>query len=445
MVRDAKLATLWMLALSATSAVHAGEGFGGLGGKTIVTLTRKNPPVVMLPATTVGVQPNVTSERALSERLATLVETQLLAGDKRLSAGGSAAQVLIRVGVLESAGTREWQSRTYTVTKRGGAQATVVKRELVVHHKLTATYSAIHSGTRASIDSTSITLPYAATFDEGHGAPQLDEMASEALDQAASRIVGRLTFTRDALQVLLPEGSLNSLKGLAQAGAWSRYLEALEGLPARSQPRDDAYRQFALGIAHEALAYAAEDPQVALNYLEQAALLYDKAITMKPDEKYFLKGYSGDWLTGVARRSGLARGAPAEAAAPLARVQESIARYQKIKDLNETLTNSAAKAAEAPTDAKRERANGLDDTSVAALDNQAVLRMVKAGLAEDVITTAIRTSARNDFDVSSTGLITLSEGGVAAALLREMQAAARRAATRQGRGALKATSNRPPQ
>jgi hypothetical protein len=316
-----------------------------------------------------------------------------------------------------------------------------------VRHKLTATYAALHANSGASIDSASITLPYEASFDEGHDAPQLEQLASDALDKAANRIVARLTFTRDAMQVLLPEGSLDALKSLAQAGAWNKYLEALEALPPRPKPRDESYRQFALGIAHEALAYAAEDPQIALNYLEQAALLYDKAISMKPDEQYFLKGFSGDWLTSLVQSSGLVQHATTQAAPPLARVQESIARYQKIKELAEAQTASAAASA---TAAPTEHSKGLAGPPSAAppaphLDNQAVLRMVKAGIAEDVITTAIRSSARTAFDVSSAGLIALSEGGVATGVLREMQAAAGQRAARRRSAAAKGTPGSPRQ
>lgn len=431
MTRVGACTALLILMTCSASPTHAGEGFGGLGGKTIVTLMRTSPPIVLLPATTIKVHPEPAHERALAERLAALVEVQLLAGDKRLSAAGPAAQVLIRVSVLESHGSREWQTSTYTVEKRGGGQATVVKRTLAVQYKLAATYSAsdVHSG--SSIDSASITLPYRASFDEGQDAPQIDQLASDALDQAAHQIVARLTFTRDPLQVLIPEGSLSPIKGLARAGAWNKYLEALEALPPRPKPADDAYRQFALGIAHEALAYSAEDAQIALNYLEQAALQYDKAVTMKPDEKYFLGGFSGSWLTGLVKKTGLVRVPTPDAAPPLTRVQESIARYQRVKELRAAATASPASPETRADGSKTLQEPRVPTAPVAQFDNLAVIRMVKAGIADDVILTAIRSSPRTAFDVSSAGLIQLSEGGVATALLREMQATAKPRSTRR--------------
>ena len=58
------------------------------------------------------------------------------------------------------------------------------------------------------------------------------------------------------------------------------------------------------------------------------------------------------------------------------------------------------------------------------MDNAAVIDMVQAGIADDVILTAINSAPEANFDVSSTGLIQLAKGGVKAPLLKQVQAVA---------------------
>jgi hypothetical protein len=57
------------------------------------------------------------------------------------------------------------------------------------------------------------------------------------------------------------------------------------------------------------------------------------------------------------------------------------------------------------------------------MTNEDVIKMAKAGIAEDVIITAIRQAARRNFDLSANGLIELKLGKVPDAIVRAMQAA----------------------
>jgi hypothetical protein len=58
----------------------------------------------------------------------------------------------------------------------------------------------------------------------------------------------------------------------------------------------------------------------------------------------------------------------------------------------------------------------------AAMTNQDVIRMAHAGLAEDVIITAMRQASRRDFDLSADGLIELKQAKVPDPIVRAMQA-----------------------
>jgi hypothetical protein len=60
--------------------------------------------------------------------------------------------------------------------------------------------------------------------------------------------------------------------------------------------------------------------------------------------------------------------------------------------------------------------------AAAPMTNDDVIKMAKAGLAEDVIITAIRQAPRRNFDLTATGLIELKLGKVPDAIVRAMQA-----------------------
>ena len=60
------------------------------------------------------------------------------------------------------------------------------------------------------------------------------------------------------------------------------------------------------------------------------------------------------------------------------------------------------------------------------MTNEDVIKMSKAGLAEDVIITAIRQAPKRNFDLTASGLIELKLGKVPDAIVRAMQALERR-------------------
>jgi hypothetical protein len=91
----------------------------------------------------------------------------------------------------------------------------------------------------------------------------------------------------------------------AEAGLWTRALEAWETLPPLPRPVDDSYRLYDVGVAYEALAYAAPDIAQATKYLDEAAINYGKAIDANPGEHYFLE--------------------------PQKRIETALAHYEKLK------------------------------------------------------------------------------------------------------------------
>jgi hypothetical protein len=162
-----------------------------------------------------------------------------------------------------------------------------------------------------------------------------------------------------------------------------------------SKPVDDAYRLYDIGVAYEALAYAAEDEQSAMKFLDEAAINYGKAIDAKPAEKYFLE--------------------------PQKRIETAIAHYKELEEQKHSkFVAESASAPKAPASTKTSAAKGLT--------NEQVIAMVKSGMEDETVIQAIRTAKTSNFDLSSGGQQQLTSNGVSTQVVVAMKARAARKA-----------------
>jgi hypothetical protein len=205
--------------------------------------------------------------------------------------------------------------------------------------------------------------------------------------------------------VLLPKGSMEKIIGLADAGLWTKYLDALQKMTPLAKPTDEAYRQYALGVAYEALGYGAEDSDTTLKYLEQASVHYNNAVDTHPKESYFTKSYDALFTSKSAE-------------APLTRVQSALVQYQRMKEFTEA---TASRSAGAMTGSKGDLGTAVDEDT---LSNASVIDMLRAGLSEDVIFTSIDSAKTTSFDVTPKGLIQLAEAKASKKLIQRIQAVA---------------------
>lgn len=392
----------------------AREGFGTFS-KTTATLYRVEPPAVFLAGTRIGVK--VTSaeprDKPLAERLRSQLESELLSRDPRLTSAPNNPQTLIEVEILQNDSSTREEVREMTELKQVGRDAKgkavydnvpVNVRFTIIHCALSLAYKVSDTDKEASLDADSIQVPVEREYREGQTVPPLFALQSESLGQVIERIARRLTPTKEKVGVLLPRGSLEDLATLAQAGQWNRYLEALEGRNPSAEANAEAYRQYALGTAYEALGYAADDPGVTLKYLEQADSYYNKAIDANPGEKFFTKAYDAIFSS-------------KQATAPLERVRTALVAYRRIKDFQESSASLQATPAGASSNAKSLGAPAAPKS----IGNADVIRMVKAGLPDDVIVTAIAAAPAQAFDVSPSGLIDLSQAQVSKHLIAHIQ------------------------
>jgi hypothetical protein len=247
---------------------------------------------------------------------------------------------------------------------------------------------------------------FSKDFQDGNGAPDTASLENSALQTVVGDLTSRLVPTREVVGVLLPRGSLEAAGAFADAGLWSKYHDALDKLPPLKNPVDESYRQYALGVAYEALGYDAEDDDTTLKYLEEASVHYNNAVDANPKESYFTKPYQSVIFSSRA------------AEAPIARVSAALVQYQRLKQFNDEISPTAV-ASNGSKDALS-RTAATDD----AVTNQSVIDMLRAGLAEDVVLTAIDSAAHTAFDVSPKGLIQLADAKASKRLIQRIQTAA---------------------
>lgn len=411
-------------------SLHA-QSFGA--SKTKVTLQRKLPALAHLNGTTFKVRASGhDAQRDLAHDLEALLETELLKDDPHLRQDESNPTTIITCEITEFAHPQPTVTTrpSLAVTKNAPKTATYTR----ITGNLTVAFQAKTAGGQM-LTSDNVTAKYDEEFDSSgnsssHGVkgavtdtwkrlkggasseelnPPTDaELQSKLITDAVHQIAEHLVNTNEVLEVYLARGKgpLDEGDKSAEAGLWQRALETFETAPPSPKPDEDAYRLYDIGVAYEALAYAAEDEKTATRFLDESAISYGKAIDAKPGEKYFLE--------------------------PQKRIETALAHYKEIEDEKHRRElaeeeEKRAKAAPAPEQAKEAPpANAHARPAAKGMTNSQVLAMVKSGMDEDTIAQAIRASRATSFDLSAAALQDLTKGGASPQVLAAMKARATR-------------------
>lgn len=405
--------------LSAVSPASAKEGFGRFTKKA-TPLTRVTPPAVFLMGNRFNIKSGAqdSGQNALAQRLRSQLESELISRDSRLTVDRERPEVVVEVDILQNDLGERWEDREVLQRYQAGTDEkgkavyktrTVTVKYKVLTYSFSASFKVLDATRGGSLAADTVPHNFKGSFAEGEGAPETFTLESSAVNVVVDRIARRITPSREVINVLLPKGSLENLVNLADAGQWSRYLEAMETMPAFPAVNDESYRQYALGVANEAMGYAADTAEMTLKYLEQASLYYNKAIGTNPAEKYFMKSYDSLFSEKTAPP-------------PLDRVKESIVNYRRILDFRNNY--------EAHLQAQTQEAQGAKGAGGSqAMDNGAVIRMVRAGLEKDIILKAISDSPKPVFDTTPQGLIELAEAKVDKAIILRIQEVVKKAGT----------------
>jgi hypothetical protein len=383
------------LALSA----YGREGFGFT--KKGVEIQKTIPPGINVQATRVNVAVDTENTRVTdkAQTLRTYTEEAILAGDKRLQASSPAdVTVTIKLDRFDTEKRRE-SKVDYDYVKSKD------KNGKTVYNKVPKTTE--YTISRGEIEGTyKITDAKGRLLESGdvdrkfeqkneYVVPTDVEMQEDLLRGAARKIAARIVPTKQKMNTLLPKGSFEQLIPLAESGAWDRYLQGVESVRPLNDRAADAYRQYALGVAKEAAAYGTGDPKQALELLRAAAGHYRTAAADNPNERLFSEAYSSLFSA---------------AAAPVARAEASVKAYEAWTS-GPTAPMASSVMASSTKSASR----------AAAMQNQKVIDMAKAGLPDENIILAIESADTLDFDTSPDGLIALSKAGVSKNVITHMQ------------------------
>ena len=302
----------------ATARHGDSQGFGMT--KASVKLHRKLPALFLLKGTELSVKVKSTAANtsSIAQALGPLVETMLQQSDKRVIIENAKPQTLIECNITNYVPPQiqKLTRGTAVPTKKGTQQPqpyTKVTGDLVVAYrakdvrtgraldaavlesKINQDYEQSGQKTKSLKDTfggglASFGHSITGSHQEEDAVPATSEAVTDRMvRQIAADLAKRIVTTDELVSVMLARGKLEPAAKLAESGLWPRMLDNLEGIPPFPKQTDEAYRLYDIGVAYEAMGYAAPDPAQGLKMFEQAAINYGKAIENDPQEKYFLE------------------------------------------------------------------------------------------------------------------------------------------------------------
>ncbi len=416
---DKAKAGMLLFLLVGTTAIFCGpmraQNFGGFQRKQIV-LVRKLPPTGHIDGSTFAVNVAGGVGGDVLVDLKTTLESLIVSNDTRLRSVTPAEHPDAVINVQVTAFS-EAQQNTQQQGLSFGKKPAPTQPMTHVTGMLTATFNAQDVRANRSIDANMVKANYDQQFllpppaasgkpswssvlgshiptpvagknqgaGEGDQPPTPVELKAWLIKSAAMQIASHLVNTSEQVNVLLAVGGgLDDDDKLMEQKLWTRALEGLETMTPFSQPDQDAYRLYDLGVVNEALGYQADDVVKAQKFLQEASIDYGKAIDAKPAEKYFLQ--------------------------PQTRIDTALAHYKTLQGQAAAMAQSASAAAAPAAD---------------ALTNADVISMVAAKLDEGNIIDTIQHSSAVKFDLSAKGQIDLAKGNVNGRIIAAMKTKAR--------------------
>ena len=301
------LAVVGLLCLG--TYVAASPGFGTLRKKTL-ELNIRQPARVRLANTSIafrGSASNPEYGHVVASLLATL-GTELVANEKTLIEKDKPADATWVLGVMV---TGYSMSPPRQHTEGSGNTAMTYTRwngSLNVAYQVIDHFGRVHDA--GNVSSTyDKEFPSSAMGSSGGRAtswiPMLGKKGSSSKERIPStvedvkqdlikdvvvQIAAKLGNTTQAVEVQVATGDTNLDRAaeFMTQHLWSRAVDELEKTPAFPKPDQEAYRQYDLGLAYEAISYSSSSADDQKENIYKAAEYYDKALEMNSKEKYFV-------------------------------------------------------------------------------------------------------------------------------------------------------------
>jgi hypothetical protein len=383
------------LATALCGAPLAAQGWGMR--RMEVSLTRKIPSAVSLTGIT-KVRLEAKSQGQVPPQVADIFRSRLQAEmfkDSRLVDERTSPDLVVEGAITGfSLGTKNVQRSTFDpVAKRNN-----VYYDHLVSGQVSVSYRAIGARDKKALDSGNFRFgfeqeflpngdPYREWFRKGKNEvfkklPGNDEAYQFLVDGIVREVTKRLVPVDETISVPMARGKLEPASKLGQAARWGAMLEAVEKMPAFPSAEDEAFRQYSIALANEALAYQETDRGRIEEMLAKAALGYKKALQGKPGEEVFEQAQNR-----MASYSG-----PAETAAPTATTGDALDR-------------SAAAAPAQP----------------GSLTNADLIRFAQEKFSDDFILEAVTAAEHPAFDLSTDSLIELKRAGVSERVIKALR------------------------
>lgn len=396
------------------------------GRKAVIEV--RTPPAVYLPGPTFRIQ--VTLLKPVTPRVPELlqqtIEQTLLRNDPRLRVSATAANTLIECTITDLAVSPAVENRTKLEYRKTGETTvtdptTGMTRTEDQYSYVNVPYRALvfegRMGVKCEVTdlATGIVL-YSDKFDAiytdarevglGSGAQSVDDLNYAYLklaDNAAGLILAQLSPRSFSEVFELPSGKLKDASKLLESGLWSEALAFLSSMPSFKDPKDDAYRIYGIGIAHEALAYKALDQVEKKRQLELAVENYRKATELKHTEDIFwppkYRAESVLWQT---------KGLVAQ-----------IELFEEMRMAGSKLATAPDRIAAGNTDLFRQARSRIQSARM-VINNQTVVDWVKSGRSSDYIAASIKHAPKTQFDLSDAEVLKLRREGVNKSVLKAM-------------------------
>ena len=433
-----------LLLLLAVGPQSPAQHYGfGLMGRTTVTLHRRLAPDYNLHDTSFRIK---VEGRGDPQRLATILQGEILRYGTNLQWNDKTPAV--EIDCIITSFTPPVVQITGQAPAAGKLKLSLGQSNVQQVHlsgAITASYRALNAngtGLVAGQDTARVEGTYNVTADGKHfyktqsagdllkvfgrssgtePIPTQEELVQQIEAEEARLVASHLVAETQTISVLLAGGgALDQANKRAEAGQWAPYLEMLEAIPPLGKPEDEAYRRYDVGVANEALAYAAEDVSSARKFLEVASTAYGKALEEKPGEKNLLEPQNRI-QTAIEHYAAIAKQTDERA--------RMLAQFKQQQQSVQGQGAGTGQVQQASMSDVRPASGGSDGAAPGAsaakpagevMTNDSVMKLVSAKFSEHMIVNKIQSSSRAQFDTSVDAMVKLKHSGVSDTIIQAM-------------------------
>jgi hypothetical protein len=383
---------------------------------------------VYVPGPLVKVQ--VISPSSVSPKITELIQRALQEGlienDPRLKLATSNPDTLISCTVLDHAVGSDVANRTrleYRITgqKTVHDSTTGMSRTEDEYGHVNVPYRALVLEGRMTVEcevsdiKTGIVLymdRFDAAYNEvlrdvvgGSTPPSVDDLNNVYLrlaEKAAALVVAQLSPRSSSEIARLPTGKMKAVSKLLEKDQWNEALALLGTVAPYKDPKDDAYRLYAIGVAHEALAYETPNPAQARSHLREAFANYSRAAELRPREDMFWRPKNRAELS-------------------LWQVEALVAQVEAFDEARKAGSSAAVTAPGAARQDLFRQVSSKLPPAPSVVRNATVVQWVKAGFTQDYIAASVKHAPKTQFDLSPPEVLKLRRVGVSGRIIEAMR------------------------